>query len=285
MQAGVAIASLLESAKGLCHYDIYCVVPGTIDAAKRELLKGMAAKLDGKSRISFIPAPDEFDGVYPGRWSAAAFWRLMLHRLLPNVDKIIYTDVDVMFNAPLAELLDKDISGYYVMGNRDPFDFREKRGFYKDEINRLRSEKLYTCSGILVMNLRKMRADGVEAKYAPLMKHEFTYFDQDVINLAFKDKISYFGDEWHATPLRYDRGFKIMHFMWMKPWSFSLDGSALGLADMWWKYACDTPFLKPLMDGYASYSKRTRLPKWLVRLACLLVPSRKARRSIRKKYL
>lgn len=94
-RAGVAIKSLLEVSTDKCDYNIFCVVDKSVSQTDRKLLIKLM-KGTG-STLTFLNANHDFDKSYLGKWSVAIYYRMMLPKLLPNLDKIIYADIDVLF--------------------------------------------------------------------------------------------------------------------------------------------------------------------------------------------
>ena len=104
--------SLLECADKSI-YDIYVIVNDDVtDRDKQELIK--QASLYPDHKIGFITIGDEFKGCNEVRGiSTATYSRLLIPWLLPEYDKVIFSDVDVIFRIDLASVYNLDISGYY----------------------------------------------------------------------------------------------------------------------------------------------------------------------------
>ncbi len=98
--------------------------------------------------------------------SRAAWARLLIPDLLPNVDRCIYSDCDMLFVADPHEMLEAFAdSNALLAGHRDPqmkgLDFDEswcqRHGVEFDSAT-------YLCSGLLVMNLAAFRAENIVEK-------------------------------------------------------------------------------------------------------------------------
>ncbi len=115
------------------------------------------------------------------RGSMSPYYRLALPELLPEVDKIIYLDCDLVVlddlnklweielgEAPLAAITTKVSDKYLAMLNLPP-------------------KARYFNSGVLIMNLRKLRSVNFEADYFEVIKtlgEKLKYYDQDVLNIT-----------------------------------------------------------------------------------------------------
>lgn len=290
MLAGVAIASLLYHGVGKCRYEIYCVVPADFSTAKREEMQDMVASLDSNSSITFLDANHDFDASVTHQYTTGIYYRFMLAKLLPNVDKIIYCDADVSFCQDLCELYNMDMGDNLIAGVRDAGQGRP----YPSAKNG------YVNSGILVMNLREIRRKKLYNEWLRLSKSdEFAYPDQDILNKTCDGKIMY-------LPLKYnymcgaggrfgpaiksgiyteaevsdaEKNPVIIHYILRQPWL----GRANLVGDLWWRYAAMTPF-------YDSFLARLRQAPDIVVKRILLfnflnIMTVKVRQNLVKYYL
>lgn len=178
-KAAVAILSLVNVSKKRCAYDIYCVVDETVTDDDKKLLQKSA----GTSKIKFLLANSDFDESWLDQcdynWHKSIYWRLMLPKLLPDVDRIIYVDSDVVFVNDLSEADMIEMNGNLIAGVGD------KNGEYVN-------------SGFLVMNLHQIRRDNLYEKWTGMSKKiKYKYPDQDLLNETCRGRILY-------LPLRYN---------------------------------------------------------------------------------
>lgn len=87
--------------------------------------------------------------------SVETYYRYLIPELLPELDKILYLDADIIVRGDITPLYDFDISDYYISGANDLWVHDTK---YKGKIGFAQNE-LYVNAGVLLMNLRKMRAE------------------------------------------------------------------------------------------------------------------------------
>jgi lipopolysaccharide biosynthesis glycosyltransferase len=131
--------------------------------------------------------------------------------IFPNEDKILYIDVDTLTIKDLTPFWEKDISNYYLAGVRN---------FSSDE-----TAQTYVNSGVLMMNLKKMREDNIVDEVDRLLRrYHFTYPDQDALNLACAGLILFvdkkFNNMENDLAETYSQNY-IIHFCGpkKKPWS------------------------------------------------------------------
>ena len=98
----------------------------------------------------------------------------LLADLIPEIpDKVLYVDSDVMFNKDVKELWDVDVEDFDFAGRKDTFRISN-----------------YLQSGVMLMNMKRMREDGSMAKARELCatKKYMCYIDMTAINSACKLK-------------------------------------------------------------------------------------------------
>lgn len=135
--------------------------------------------------------------------SSAAYYRLRLDSLLPNVDKILYLDGDTIVMKDLQDLYGTNVDDYYIAGALD-LDAALIRGDdYVKQIG-MKSCDQYINSGVLLMNLSKIREDNLEIKFDDFIAKYHNpenrigiFHDQDVLNAVCYDKI-------FVLPLKYN---------------------------------------------------------------------------------
>lgn len=84
-----------------------------------EDLRQIVAARDPGSELTMRVADNPYADSYQVRGiSAGTYLRLELHRLLPEVDKILYTDVDILFQGSLRELWETPLEGKFLAAVR-----------------------------------------------------------------------------------------------------------------------------------------------------------------------
>ena len=228
------------------------------------------------SNITYYNMGDDFRGAITGTHiSTAAYYRIALPSLLPNVDKIIYTDTDVLNFKDLLEMYNLQFKEKkYFMGTLDQVGL----------LNELKQLGIYTQkymnSGILLMNLKGMREDGIEQRIRKfIFSHYLDHHDQTAINgacydnyeiLSFKYATFAFNSlnamkEWNNKQnklYRYNdyelnQAFYepiLLHFAgWTKPWDKSYKND-LGI--YWWYFAKKSGFYDEILKNY-NFDKNT----------------------------
>lgn len=254
--ACVSVASLLDSKNVEEHYHIHCIIDED-SAQKKDVLYSIVRKRDIKSVVSFYPMSSIFESGYETRGiSKATYMRFVIHRLIPNVNKVIYSDVDVLFCGSLSELWRLDLEKSYFAGVKGTNNFSDKWNGYKklwyyDELDGLQGR--YINAGVLMMNLQRIRKSQIENEWIERTKRQYVYQDQDIINITCKNQIVYLPLKYNLAAYLIPQWFKkyynegiysqeecmeayanpiILHYAGEKPWN-ERDAHR---ADMWWDY-------------------------------------------------
>lgn len=157
-----------------------------------ELPHSMQQKLVrlGGSRVSytFLNLQGKLTGVYiDNRYTEAASYRLLLPELLPDYDKVIYLDCDIIVQNDISKLYhETELGNYYLAGVFEaPLDFQVER-FKSIGCN----PREYINSGFLIMNLSLLRQDKMTERFIEALKVDYLEFpDQDVLNKVCKGRI------------------------------------------------------------------------------------------------
>ena len=120
--------------------------------------------------------------------SIETYFRYIIADVLPNIDKCLYLDADIIVQGTLKKLYRTDLGDNYLGGVKDACIDATA---YKPEIG-FSSSDLYVNAGVLLLNLKKWRADNLSQKFLQNTKElngKIKYQDQDVINMTCKGKI------------------------------------------------------------------------------------------------
>lgn len=182
--ASVTLKSILDSSsEGF--FKVYCLVVEDIPERQKQLLKGMC---EARMEFEYVNLRGKLDGCYVDpRYSEAASYRLLLPELLPELDRIIYIDCDIIVRQDLAAL-DANIKledNYLAAVYEAPIENQSRRW----EVLGCDPGK-YFNSGFLVMNLAEMREEKVSREMIKALHTDYLEFpDQDALNIVCKGRI------------------------------------------------------------------------------------------------
>ncbi len=236
--AGVVIASILYNNKDE-ELNFYILDGGITDDNKEKINN---LKIIAPCNISFVKIDDslfeDYKKIKTHKYiNIATYYRLKLSSLLPNVDKVLYLDCDVIVNSNLSELYGTDIENFYAAGVKDiACQTHNKKP-------KLKENSLYVNAGMLLFNLAKIRIDNIEQEYLEYTKENFEHIfigDQQIINVVLQGHIKQLADEWNLQSSNfinrsiYLRNPKLIHYIGkQKPWVFA---SLNYYKDLYFKY-------------------------------------------------
>lgn len=251
LPACVCISSLLMNANEDTFYDIFILHSAHVALEKEELDK--LPQYYKNCRIQYRQVDETFDTSFEIRGiTTPAYYRLLIPELIPEYEKIIYSDADIIFRMDLSVLYHTDIESYYLAATRDiGLNFSDDGIKYISSVNGLRQGQ-YLQSGFIMMNCKKILQDKLVDQFRHLAQKKLKYQDQDILNLTCGDKVLFLPIKYNMTDYSYyflnkERN-KItsilagedineamyhgnIHFNGHKPWKkYSTN------FDIWWEY-------------------------------------------------
>lgn len=200
---GVALYSLLISSAPEARYVVYILEHHITDANKEKI---RALQQDFPCEIHFISIHEHLvkyvsEEVDRFIWPTTMFGRFFLPSLLSEEDKALYLDIDTLIMHDLGELYNQPLDGA-VMGA--VYEGANVAGFaaHLRELG-IPASRGYFNSGVLLMDLRMMREEGVEAKLLEYLQehtHLLRFPDQDVLNAVLFERVKPMHPKWNWPP-------------------------------------------------------------------------------------
>lgn len=251
LAAGVCLTSLLENAKEDTFYDIFILYG---ENSKEIIITSDLARLRDKysnCKITFRSVGNAFDKAFEIRGiTNSTYYRLLIPEIIPEYDKIMYHDVDVIFRTDLSDIyFDTDLTGYYVAGVSSPGSLNPTIRKHREEMGLAWNE--YILAGDIIFNSALMRKDKIVEQFKKEVEGStYEHQDMDIINIVCKGRIKRMPPEFCATlgifrmatykeeqalftqeELQNALRYGIIHYNGPKPW----DTWCLNY-DIWWEY-------------------------------------------------
>lgn len=186
--ACVCLSSLLLSANSETFYDIYILHSNKYDFRSTKLAE--YPKIYGNCSICFRRVDGEFTTAYEVRGvTSTTYYRLLIPELIPEYDKILYSDVDVIFRDDLTKFYNIDLEGYYMAAVDNASALRPEVQKYVKEHLGIDHKYGHYYAGNLVINSAKMREDKLLNRFRELATKNYRQQDMDIINIACYGKI------------------------------------------------------------------------------------------------
>ncbi|MGL6199258.1 MAG: glycosyltransferase family 8 protein [Lachnospiraceae bacterium] len=190
------------------------------------------------------------------------YFRLFIPVMFPEYDKAIYLDSDTvilgdiseLYRTPLEDNLIGAVADYSIVDVPPLAKYIQSGlGVYKYD---------YVNSGVLLMNLKKLREVRFERRFLDLMNtYHFDSIapDQDYLNVMCKGNIHYLPASWNTMPVEGKETIKyphIIHYnLFSKPWYY--DNVPYG--NYFWQYAKDSVFYHLIRSIKMQYTEKERL--------------------------
>lgn len=205
--------------------------------------------------------------------SVETYYRFLIQKVLSGYDKVIYLDSDLIVQGDVSELYATEMGDSLIAAARD-IDYLGnlnmndgERMKYTREVLELENPYDYFQAGVLVLNTAEMRKLYPFQKWLEIAAEpKYIYDDQDILNAHCQGRVVYLDNSWNvmndcggrikkvfsfAPADVYDKFMaayaapKIVHYAgFEKPWK----PGPCDLAEMYWRYARDTPFYECLLS-------------------------------------
>ena len=255
MPAAVCIFSLLKNAKESTTYDIF-VLKRDGENFDLSMVERVMREYPRHS-LTVRSVGDTFDSSFEIRGiTTPAYYRLLIPSLIPEYDKVIYSDVDVIFRQDLANVYKEDLEGNILAGVNNLAHIDNDLGVhYEGELHL--DPRNVICSGFLVMDTAAMRREKFEDKFVAQAKNRYKFQDQDVLNITCAGRIKMlppkfslltyiavyamqskncFAPLWTVEEIDEALTSGNIHYNGQKPWK----GYCINF-DIWWEYYRKSP--------------------------------------------
>lgn len=270
----VAIQSILENVTTSRHYDII-VLTRDITPTSMITLTHQCSHLDNVG-IGFLDVDQALGDIqlpHHGHFRPETYFRLLSPTLLPNVNKAIYLDSDLVVCHDLSELFDTNIDDYLVGATRDADTIGQLMGYDETVKPYLQNElglaepMSYFQAGVLLMNLKALRNNfSAQEILKVCTERRWRWLDQDVLNRLCSGKYKVIPMNWNylvdwqglrrthivaQAPIEiqaaYDRARRnpyVIHYAGPdnRPWLYPNSD----MAGIFWNYALKSPYIDEL---------------------------------------
>lgn len=175
LPASVAIASLVASCGPKTNYEVIVLHESLPKAVRKKIETICRVRWVGMDARVFADAPVV-------HWGRLTYYRLLMARCLPEYERVIWSDVDVLFKEDLSEVFQADLSGAAWGGvvaecSNCPNGHHAHWG----------NNPCVHMPGFMVADLARWRAEGLTEKFLEVIRSrpgELKMQDLDVLNLS-----------------------------------------------------------------------------------------------------
>lgn len=208
-------------------------------------------------KIKFVNVGDFLQGssIYAkDRFPVAACFRFFISQILPEYEKVVYLDCDILANRDILQLYENDLGDNLVGAIKMIYPKSDNQTYFN--------------SGVMVYNTKQFNAEKACDKCLDYLQNhrDLDFPDEQVLNDVCNGKVKYLPYEynfqtWYClhedllkkTKLKKIKDIVIIHYS-AKPWN---DANA-PFADLWWKTAKTLPEeIYSLIEAKYKQTKRT----------------------------
>jgi len=302
----VYLCSIIEHASDNHNYDLI-VFERSITEENKRILKDFVERDNISLRFTNpMPILQQYSNLkFPPHYNLECYFRLTSPFILKNYDKIIFTDVDLVFQQDIANLYKININNalgacqdlvYCSFLDTPGLDYTD----YATKELELKNPYKYFNTGVMLLNLDYFRQNQISEKLLDMAnERQYRILEQDILNKFFKEDITYIDDAWNFPTmnpmylkfmenlqeeykLRYKKAHDnpyIIHWAGRaKPW---LDPNT-DLAYVWWQLARRTPYYEVILQRILNNVTKGFINSQILRLTGQVQESFGYRRNVLK---
>lgn len=260
----VTLDSIIKNSNKENTYNVYVLNSGLSD--KHKMLLNSQADAYKNFNIFYEDMNEKlqkFKGLLFTRdfYNQTIYYRLFIPSLFPNIDKALYLDSDIILLDDVAKLYNTELGDTMLGVIID--EAVQNTQIFKDYVEQALDVKntSYFNSGVMVMNLKKLREVNFEDQFFNLSKqYSFKVApDQDVLNILCEDKTTIIDNSWNKMPIKdsyYQNEYPhLVHFnMMFKPWQFD----DIQYCHLFWEIADKNIFKDEIYKTKAAFTNELR---------------------------
>lgn len=257
----VALKSIISNASKKYNYKAIILHQGVSE----KNIKRIKALANEKFEIEFVPMKESFSCITDRMsnrlradyFTLTIYFRLFIPTMFPEYDKGIYLDSDIVVPGDISELYETELEDNLIGASVDYSiqNIPEFAKYTEKGVGVVVSE--YINSGVLLMNLKKLREVSIDTRFLELLNtYHFDSIapDQDYLNAMCYGKIKYLSGSWDTMPEENTKLLenpKLIHYnLFAKPWCYD----NIQYEDYFWKYAKDSDYLEEIKEFKKNYS-------------------------------
>lgn len=277
----VCLESLKQASSEENNYDII-IFERNITEENKKILK---SQIESKNISLRFYNPTQliknYQLKFPSCYNLECYFRLVSPVVCKNYEKIIFTDIDLLFKHDIKDLYEVDLGNLplgaaqdYIYGIflNNPNDIWKTYALKTLELD---EPYKYFNTGVMLINVKEFNQNNYSTKLLELVsKKQYKILEQDGLNKFFKTNIKYIDSSWNFPTLnkaykslfkfmpyeftkKYNKDKenpKIIHFAGgLKPWFYPEEE----FANVWWQYAKQTPFYELILKKMCDKNKPT----------------------------
>lgn len=239
---------------------VHFLCDAEMDGEHADALTAMVEQMGGSIGFIEIDAAQVEGLPVQAQFTAAMWYRILLPELLPEIDRVLYLDVDTLALDDLGPLWETDLGDDYLAAVSNVFQHNH---IHRPEELGLPPSQAYFNSGVLLLNLEAMRLGDCASElrdFAVANADRLEWPDQDALNVVLGHRRVSLHPRWNCMnsvlnfPASIDVfGAEAVELARAKPAIRHFEGPG---ANKPWHYLSDTPH----RDRYFEHRAQTPWP-------------------------
>ena len=276
------LMSLQDVANDTDRYEIHVLNRDVSDPNKKILISCLTKNNISLSFIDINPFIEKKNFQTNIHLVIETFFRFYIPQIFKDrYEKILYCDTDIIFRADPAVLLTMPLGNNKLAAARDNMmngimnSDPQNRQYLTDELA-LQNPDDYFQAGIILLNIPAITETEIADVEQMACRKKYYTCDQDILNVYYQGKVTFFGSEWNHQPanknfLKYIPSMneshhkeylaakenpKIIHYAsGYKPWHYPDEV----LASVWWSYARKTVFYGEILCRLLNFQNEQKI--------------------------
>ena len=284
----VYLESIKANAESNTNYDVVILEQSITDENKRILKEAFETERNLSLRFFNPSKLFENSNLYVSHFYLCkeSYYRLGAPIIFSNYKRLIFTDVDLIFNNDPKILYNLEMSDYFVLAviesiwsawvNTKAIVTGIDIIDYSKNILKLKDEHQYFNTGVMLMDIEKLNKNRCSEHLLLKLTDEINYLyqDQDIINIVLASHIGRLPWEWNYEIIKDSIRLKmrpdirdycsnqnksIIHWLGpRKPWNYP----EREFAYIWWQYARRSPYYEIILQRmFAGIKNKSALSK------------------------
>ena len=247
---GVAISSLIQNSNPDNMYEVY-VLYDSMERINVIRLENLSVEHVRVRCVCVHENIAELKVTEYNHLTIASAYRLVISEILPQYERVLYLDSDIVIIADVAEMYNIDIGNNILGAIKGHYKNDENHFMYRHIIDVLEIEPTaFFNAGILIINNKEFVNQKVKEKCFKLLstRKDLIFMDQCALNIACDGRVFYLPEKWNYEWLMLFEDSEdieimdnpaIIHYDGIeKPWNYP----NMLLADVFWKYADESGY-------------------------------------------
>lgn len=282
----VYLQSIKKQSNSSTNYDVIVFERDISEEQKKRLIDFICRKNISLRFVNPESLLQRYNLKTPPHYSLECYFRLVAPIMLKNYKKVLFTDIDLVFEKDPMILYKTDLLDYplgackdYMWGAMLELHNERKWADYASEVLKLEKPYEYFNTGVMLLNIGAWNNKEYSTKLLDMVsKYTYRILEQDALNSFFQTNVLYLDTAWNY-PIAHKKNLDLVALMpesektlylkdstspyivhyagAYKPWLYPEAEKAY----IWWEHARNTPFYSEILSLFIDSRSTEALSK------------------------